>query len=254
MKNLEGKIALVTGASRGIGRAIAKRLAQDGALVAIHFGRNKAAAYQTISEIELNGGKAFSIEAELNSISGVTKLIEQLEQELQKRVGTSNIDILVNNAGIGTQGTIENTTEEIFNEILAVNIKAPFFLIQQALPRLREQGRIINISSAEVRLGLTGSIAYGLSKGALNTMTLPLAKHLGERGITVNTIMPGYTKTDINTKLLDDPEIRKFATESSVFNRIGQVEDIADAVAFLASSESRWITGQILDVSGGFQL
>ncbi|KPN96075.1 SDR family oxidoreductase [Lysinibacillus sp. ZYM-1] len=254
MKSLEGKIVLVTGASRGIGRAIAKRLAQDGALVAIHFGRNKAAAYQTTSEIESNGGKAFSIEAELNSISGVTKLIEQLEQELQKRVGTSNIDILVNNAGIGTQGTIENTTEEIFDEILAVNIKAPFFLIQQALPRLREQFRIINISSAEVRLGLTGSIAYGLSKGALNTMTLPLAKHLGERGITVNTIMPGYTKTDINTKLLDNPEIRKFATESSVFNRIGQVEDIADAVAFLASSESRWITGQILDVSGGFRL
>ncbi|MBU5196384.1 SDR family oxidoreductase, partial [Vibrio cholerae] len=95
---------------------------------------------------------------------------------------------------------------------------------------------------------------YGLSKGALNTMTLPLAKHLGERGITVNTIMPGYTKTDINAKLLDDPEIRNFAANSSVFGRIGQVEDIADAVAFLAASDSRWVTGQILDVSGGFCL
>ncbi|MCW9134282.1 SDR family oxidoreductase [Bacillus paramycoides] len=254
MKNLDGKIALVTGASRGIGRAIAKRLAQDGALVAIHYGRNKTAADQTIREIESNGGKAFLVEAELNSISGVKKLIEQLDNELQTRVGTSVIDILVNNAGIGTQGTIEDTTEEAFDEIIAVNIKAPFFLIQQTLPRLREQGRIINISSAEVRIGLTGSIAYGLSKGALNTMTLPLAKHLGERGITVNTIMPGYTKTDINTKLLDDPEIRNFATKSSVFGRLGQVEDIADAVAFLASSDSRWITGQILDVSGGFRL
>ncbi|MFJ8527540.1 SDR family oxidoreductase [Bacillus sp. NPDC094106] len=254
MKNLDGKIALVTGASRGIGRAIAKRLAQDGVLVAIHYGRNKTAADQTIREIESNGGKAFLVEAELNSISGVKKLIEQLDNELQTRVGTSVIDILVNNAGIGTQGTIEDTTEEVFDEIIAVNIKAPFFLIQQTLPRLREQGRIINISSAEVRIGLTGSIAYGLSKGALNTMTLPLAKHLGERGITINTIMPGYTKTDINTKLLDDPEIRNFATKSSVFGRLGQVEDIADAVAFLASSDSRWITGQILDVSGGFRL
>ncbi|MFJ8261194.1 SDR family oxidoreductase [Rummeliibacillus sp. NPDC094406] len=254
MKNLDGKIALVTGASRGIGRAIAKRLAQDGVLVAIHYGRNKTAADQTIREIESNGGKAFLVEAELNSISGVKKLIEQLDNELQTRVGTSVIDILVNNAGIGTQGTIEDTTEEVFDEIIAVNIKAPFFLIQQTLPRLREQGRIINISSAEVRIGLTGSIAYGLSKGALNTMTLPLAKHLGERGITINTIMPGYTKTDINTKLLYDPEIRNFATKSSVFGRIGQVEDIADAVAFLASSDSRWITGQILDVSGGFRL
>lgn len=254
MKHLDGKVALVTGASRGIGRSIAKRLAQDGALVAIHFGRNKTAADQTIREIESNGGKAFTVEAELNSISGVKKLIEQLDNELQLRVGTSAIDILVNNAGIGTQGTIEDTTEEAFDEIIAVNIKAPFFLIQQALPRLREQARIINISSAEVRIGLTGSIAYGLSKGALNTMTLPLAKHLGERGITVNTIMPGYTQTDINAKLLDDPEIRNFATDSSVFKRLGKVEDIADAVAFLASSDSRWITGQILDVSGGFLL
>jgi NAD(P)-dependent dehydrogenase (short-subunit alcohol dehydrogenase family) len=254
MKNLDGKIALVTGASRGIGRSIAKRLAHDGALVAIHYGRNKTAADQTVKEIESNGGNAFLVEAELSSISGVKKLIEQLDYELKTRVGTSVIDILVNNAGIGTQGTIEDTTEEVFDEIIAVNIKAPFFLIQQTLPRLREQGRIINISSAEVRIGLTGSIAYGLSKGALNTMTLPLAKHLGERGITVNTIMPGYTKTDINAKLLDDPEIRNFATKASVFGRLGQVEDIADAVAFLASSDSRWITGQILDVSGGFRL
>lgn len=177
-----------------------------------------------------------------------------MKNELQIRVGTSEVDILVNNAGIGTQGTIENTTEEVFDEIMAVNMKAPFFLIQQILPLLRAEGRIINISSAEVRLGFTGSIAYGLSKGALNTMTIPLAKHLGERGITVNTIMPGYTKTDINAKLLDNPEIRNFAANSSVFGRIGQVEDIADAVAFLASSDSRWVTGQIIDVSGGFCL
>ncbi|BCA32252.1 MULTISPECIES: SDR family oxidoreductase [Bacillus] len=254
MKNLDGKVALVTGASRGIGRAIAMRLANDGALVAIHYGRNKIAADETISEIESNGGKAFLIEADLNLMDGVKKIVEQLKNELQIRVGTSEIDILVNNAGIGTQGTIENTTEEVFDEIMAVNIKAPFFLIQQTLPLLRVEGRVINISSAEVRLGFTGSIAYGLSKGALNTMTLPLAKHLGERGITVNTIMPGYTKTDINAKLLDDSEIRNFATDSSVFGRIGQVEDIADVVAFLASSDSRWVTGQIIDVSGGFCL
>ncbi|MEB9408091.1 SDR family oxidoreductase [Bacillus cereus] len=255
MKNLDGKVALVTGASRGIGRAIAMRLANDGALVAIHYGRNKIAADETISEIESNGGKAFLIEADLNLMDGVKKIVEQLKNELQIRVGTSEIDILVNNAGIGTQGTIENTTEEVFDEIMAVNIKAPFFLIQQTLPLLRvEEGRVINISSAEVRLGFTGSIAYGLSKGALNTMTLPLAKHLGERGITVNTIMPGYTKTDMNAKLIDNSEIRNFATNSSVFGRIGQVEDIADVVAFLASSDSRWVTGQIIDVSGGFCL
>ena len=127
MKNLDGKVALVTGASRGIGRAIAMRLANDGALVAIHYGRNKSAADETICEIESNGGKAFLIEADLKSIDGVKKLVEQLKNELQIRVGTSEVDILVNNAGIGTQGTIENTTEEVFDEIMAVNMKAPFF-------------------------------------------------------------------------------------------------------------------------------
>ncbi|TRZ38003.1 SDR family oxidoreductase [Niallia circulans] len=254
MKNLTGKIALVTGASRGIGSAIAKRLAEEGALVAVHYGSNKDAANITVKEIVSAGGNAFAIQANLHSLDGVHKLIAQLDEDLHNRTGAAAFDILVNNAGIGTQGTIEDTTENIFDEIIDINLKAPFFLIQQAFPRLREKGRIINISSAEVRIGLTGSICYGLSKGALNTMTLPLAKHLGPRDITVNTIMPGYTKTDINIKLLDDLEIRKFATESSVFNRLGQVEDVADAAAFLASSDSRWITGQILDVSGGFRL
>lgn len=117
MKNLDGKVALVTGASRGIGRAIAMRLANDGALVAIHYGRNKQAADETIREIESNEGKAFLIEVDLNSIDGVKKLVEQLKNELQIRVGTSEIDILVNNAGIGTQGTIENTTEEILMKL-----------------------------------------------------------------------------------------------------------------------------------------
>lgn len=254
MDKLEGKIALVTGASRGIGRAIAKRLAQDGALVAVHFRRDKDGATKTVSEIESAGGKAFKVEAELNSINGVHQLIEKLDAKLMKRTGSTAIDILVNNAGIGTQGTIEDTTEETFNEIIAVNLKGPFFLIQQALSRLQDEARIINISSAEVRIGLPGSIAYGLSKGALNTMTIPLAKQLGERNITVNTIMPGYTKTDINAHLLKNPDIRNFAIGSSVFKRLGQVEDIADAAAFLASADSRWITGQIIDVSGGFRL
>jgi len=247
-------LGLVTGASRGIGRAIAKRLADDGAIVAVHYGSNQKAADATVKEIIAAGGDAFSIPADLQSLHGVKKLLQQLDEKLLEKTSSVSFDILVNNAGIGTQGTIENTTEEIFDEIIDINIKASFFLIQNATPRLREKGRIINISSAEVRIGLTGSIAYGLSKGALNTMTLPLAKHLGERDITVNTIMPGYTKTDINSKLLDNPEIKKFATESSVFHRLGKVEDIADVVSFLASSDSRWITGQIIDASGGFSL
>lgn len=254
MKNLEGKISLVTGGSRGIGRAIARRLAKDGSLVAVHFGRRKDAADEIVAEIEYNGGKAFAVGAELGSIAGVNTLFEKLDAELLKRTGHTNFDILVNNAGIGTQGTIEETTEETFDEIIAVNLKAPFFIIQQALSRLRDEARIINISSAETRIAVPGSIAYGMTKGALNTLTLPLAKHLGPRGITVNTILPGYTETDINADLLKNPEIRDFAVGLSTFHRIGQVEDIADAAVFLASSDSRWVTAQVIDVSGGLRL
>jgi NAD(P)-dependent dehydrogenase (short-subunit alcohol dehydrogenase family) len=202
MNNLDEKIALVTGGSRGIGKAIAKRLAKDGALVVVHYGKNKQAADQTVQEIATSGGKAFALGANLNSVTGVECLIEKLDEELLKRKSSKSFDILVNNAGIGTQGTIEESTEDLFDDIMAVNLKAPFFLVQKALSRLRDQSSIINISSIEARIGFPSSIAYGLSKSALNMMTVTLAKHLGERKITVNAIMPGYTKTDINAALL----------------------------------------------------
>lgn len=254
MKKLEGKVALVTGASRGIGSAIAKRLAKDGAMIAVHFGKRKDAADSTIAEIESFGGTAFAVEGDLSSMNGVDTLIHMLDAQLLDRTGQTHFDILVNNAGIGTQGTIEETTEEMFDELISVNIKAPFFLIQKAMPRLRNEGRIINISSVETRIAFPGSIAYGLTKGALNTLTLPLAKHLGTRGITVNTIMPGYTETDINAEILLDPNIRETAIHMSTFNRLGKVEDIADVASFLASSDSRWVTAQIIDASGGVRL
>ncbi|MFB7816490.1 SDR family oxidoreductase [Paenibacillus chitinolyticus] len=254
MQNLREKTALVTGASRGIGKAIAKRLAHDGAWVAVHYGRDKKAAEQTVAEITESGGRAFSVQADLGSMMGVERLFEQLDTLTIKHTGSTSLDILVNNAGIGTQGSIETTTEKQFDELIAVNIKAPFFIIQKALPRLRTGGRIVNISSAETRIAFPASIAYGLTKGALNTMTLPLAKQLGERGITVNTILPGYTETDINAEILSDPSVREYAVGMTALGRLGHVSDIADAAAFLASEDSRWVTAQILDVSGGIRL
>ncbi|MGE9752376.1 SDR family oxidoreductase [Bacillus inaquosorum] len=254
MNNLNEKIAVVTGGSRGIGKAIAKRLAKDGALVAVHYGKNNQAADQTVQEIVTSGGRAFAVQANLNSMAGVEHLIEKLDEELLKHTGSASFDILVNNAGIGTQGTIEEATENQFDCLMAINLKAPFFLVQKALSRLRDESSIINISSIEAKIGFPSSIAYGLSKSALNMMTVILAKHLGKRTITVNAIMPGYTKTDMNAALLEDPNLRNFAIEQSVFKRIGNVEDIANTAAFLASSDSRWVTGQILDVSGGFRL
>lgn len=142
MKVLNGKTALVTGSSRGIGRAIAVRLAQEGALVAVHYGKSRSAAEEVVSEIELAGGEAFMVGAELDSLDGVSALYESLDEILKARTGSTQLDILVNNAGIGLMETIQETTEESFDNVMRVNVKMPFFLIQQALPRLRDEGRL----------------------------------------------------------------------------------------------------------------
>ncbi|MDF2646514.1 MAG: short-chain dehydrogenase/reductase sdr [Paenibacillus sp.] len=254
MSKLTGKIALVTSASRGIGRGIARRLAQDGAIVAIHYRMNHNAAEEVVREIQRKGGSAFTLGADLNAVNGVRDLYAGLDEALEKHTGGNQFDILVNNAGIGQGGTIEETTEQSFDEVMGIHVKAPLFLIQQALPRLRNEGRIINISSAVTRLAFPNFLGYSISKGALNTLTFVLAQHLGNRSITVNAILPGIIDTDMNAATLQDPNGQKFATGLSPFNRWGQPEDVADVAAFLASSDSRWITGQLIHASGGSHL
>lgn len=254
MSKLEGKIALVTGASRGIGRATALRLAQDGALVAIHYGKNRDAAEEVVHEIERIGGTAFTIGADLRSSNSIQALYEALDAALKERTGDTHFDILVNNAGIALSASIEETTEQTFDEVMAVNVKAPFFLIQQALLRLRDGGRIINLASATTRISLPALPAYSMSKGAINTLTLSLSNQLGPRGITINAILPGFVETDMNAETLQYPEGRKFGADFSIFGRWGQPEDVADIAAFLASPDSRWVTGQLIDASGGSHL
>ncbi|MUG44576.1 SDR family oxidoreductase [Paenibacillus woosongensis] len=254
MKKLSGKIALVTGASRGIGRAIALRLGQEGALVAVHYGKNRGDAEEVVREIEHSGGEAFTLGRELGLLNSVTALYEAMDEALYSRTGNNHFDILVNNAGIGLPASIEETTEEAFDEIMRINVKVPFFLIQQALQRLRDEGRIINLSSAVTRISLPGIPAYSMSKGAINTLTLALSNQLGPRGITINAIQPGFVATDMNSAMLQDPSANKFGAEYSIFGRWGEPLDIADVAAFLASQESRWITGQCIDTSGGSHL
>ncbi len=254
MKRLEGKIAVVTGASRGIGRGIAVRLAAEGALVAVHYGTRKDAAEETISEAEAAGGSAFAVGAELDSLDGVSRLLQILDEELIRRTGSNQFDILVNNAGIGTSPSFEETSEEDFDRLFAVNVKAPFFLVQQSLGRLRDGGRIINISSGVTRIAYPHIMTYNLTKGALNTFTLHLAKLLGPRGITVNAVMPGIVDTDVNAPWLHTLEGRKFAEGMSALGRVGEPSDIADIVAFTASPDSRWVTGQMIDATGGSHL
>ncbi|MCE5168830.1 SDR family oxidoreductase [Paenibacillus profundus] len=254
MSKLKGKIALVTGASRGIGRGIALRLAQDGAFVAVHYGKRQNEAEEVVHKIQQSGGSAFTIGADLNALNGIRDLYATLDEALRKRTGDNRFDILVNNAGIGQILTVEEATEESFDEVMDINVKAPFFVTQQALPRLKDEGRIINISSFVTRVASPTVFTYSISKGAVNTLTHVLAKQLGSRNITVNAILPGIINTEMNAGTLQDPNGQKYAAGLSTFNRWGEPEDVADIAAFLASSDSRWVTGQLIDASGGSHL
>ena len=249
---LEGKVALVTGGSRGIGRAIAQRLAEDGATVAVGYARDEAAAKETVTRIREYGGEAFSVGAELGSHGDAARLWEAFDAERAGHLADEGLDILVNNAAIGRSAPLEELTEDGFDELFAVNVRAPFFIVQHALPRLRDGGRIINISSGAARLAMPEIMAYGATKGALDTFTLNLAKQLGPRGITVNSVAPGIVDTDVNAAWLrGNPQAQAYAASLAALGRVGQPTDIADVVAFLASEDARWVTGRVVDATGG---
>ena len=254
MGTLAGRTALVTGGSRGIGRGIAERLAREGALVAVHYGSNREAAEQTVKTIRADGGRAFAIGVELGLPGDAQALWAAFDTALAEHgEGAAGVDILVNNAGINAHGRIHEVTEEDYDRVFAVNVKAPFFIIREGLDRLRDGGRIINISSGVTRIAFPSITAYAMTKGALDTLTLTLAQDLGARGITVNAVNPGIVATDINP-WLSDPDVRAEMSAYSVFGRVGEAADIADVVAFVASDDARWVTGQTLDATGGSML
>jgi 3-oxoacyl-[acyl-carrier protein] reductase len=248
------KIAVVTGASRGIGRAIARRLAGDRLLTVINYFRNTKEAEATVREIMEDGGEAFAIQADLGSVPSIREFYGILDSELIKRTGDCHFDILVNNAGLGEPGTVRNTTEEHFDRLFAVNTKGPFFVTQLALSRLLKGGRIINISSTASQRPSLAVAPYSMTKAALDQFTILLAAELGERGITVNSIAPGYTATDIHAEELKNPEMVNSISAMTALGRVGTVEDIARVASFLASSDGAWVTGQRIEVSGGFAL
>jgi 3-oxoacyl-[acyl-carrier protein] reductase len=242
MGTLTEKVAIVTGASDGIGRAIAERLAQNGATVVVNYGKSADKAEQVVTGIEAKGGKAVAIQADMSKVGDVGRLVK----DTVKRFG--RLDILVNNAGMFMFKPLAETTEEEFDRMFALNTKGPYFALQEAVKVIQEGGRIVNISTDGTHIGFGGATAYLGSKGALEQFTKGLAHELAPKGVTVNTVSPGYT---ITAMLPPDPAFRQLGEQASPLKRLGMPNDIADVVAFVVSEEARWLTGQNIHAGGG---
>jgi NAD(P)-dependent dehydrogenase (short-subunit alcohol dehydrogenase family) len=248
MPALSGKTALVTGASRGIGRATALSLARAGAQVIVHYGRGAAEAEAVVMEIEAGGGRATTIAADLAEREGPMTLARQVRE-----IVSEQLDVLVANAGISKAATVEETTVEDFDRLYAVNVRAPFFLIQQLLPILREGSSVILLSSLVARSAVGALPAYAATKGAVDTLTKHFAGALGALGIRVNAVAPGVVGTDMSSFTKTEAG-RAYALGIQTLKRVAEPDDIAGAVAFLASDEARWITGATIPVDGGSKL
>jgi 3-oxoacyl-[acyl-carrier protein] reductase len=244
-QKLSGKIALVTGASRGIGRAIARRLSLDGAAVAVNYISNANSAAETAAEIKAGGGDAIALQADVSKLEDIHRLFDQTIEHFGR------IDILINNAGIRISKNVADIDEAEYDRLFAINVKGTFFACQLAARQLSAGGRIVNISSAVTRMMLPGYSIYAASKGAVDQITRVLAKELGGRHITVNAVAPGPVDTELFRDGKSGEQIQQMA-QMAALGRIGEDEDIADAVAFLVSDDARWITGQTIHVNGGF--
>jgi len=242
MSRLTEKVAIVTGASDGIGRAIAERLAQDGATVVVNYGKSADKAKQVVAGIEAKGGKAVAIQADMSKVGDAGRLVK----DTVKKFG--RLDILVNNAGMFMFKPLVDMSEEEFDRMFALNTKGPYFALQEAAKVIQDGGRIVNISTDGTHIGFGGVTAYLGSKGALEQFTKGLAHELAPKGVTVNTVSPGYT---ITAMLPSDPAFRQIGEQASPLKRLGVPKDIADVVAFVVSEEARWLTGQNIHTGGG---
>ena len=247
---LANKTALVTGASRGIGRAIARRLAEDGAHVIVHYNRSRAEADKLVSEIKDAGGSAISLAADLQNIDDVNGLVA----DVKAKVGNRKLDILVNNAGVAEYLSFGDTDAAALDRLLAVNVRAPYQLTSGLLDVLADDARVLFTSSIVSKTVIPGVTAYAITKGAIDTLTRYLAAELGERGIRVNAIAPGAIDTDMAAAFLGNDEGRSQIASMQALKRIGQTEDIARVAGFLAGPDSGWVTGQVIDASGGSRL
>ena len=248
MALLTGKTALVTGASRGLGRASALKLAEGGAQVLVHFSSGAEEAERVVAEIRKGGGRADAVGVDLSAADGP----HRLAGEARKIIG-DRLDILVVNAGISKSATIEDTTVEDFDRLFAINVRAPFFLVQQLLPILGRGASVVFVSSLAARAVVGTLPAYAATKGAIETITKHFASLLGERGVRVNAVAPGVVETEMSN-FTKTENGRNYALGMQTLKRLAEPDDIGGAVAFLASEDARWITGDIIHVDGGSKL
>lgn len=254
MSELQGKTALVTGGSRGIGAAIAKRLGAAGVHVAVNYAGNTAAAQTVVDAIIAGGGNAFAVQADVSTLAGIEAMLAVCDAEFG---GAPNLDILINNAGYGSDGTdasLKNENEAHFDKQFAINVKGPHFVTQQALPRLRDHGRIVNIGSMSGKVGQPFAAGYAMSKRAVQSLTFSTALAVAKRQITCNLIAPGAVKTDFITALRAKEGWDEATSRHTPMGRLGEPDDIAGAVMMLVGSDARWVTGQIIEASGGLSL
>lgn len=244
MAALAGKVAIVTGASRGIGRAIALKLANNGASVVVNYAGNTTKAQEVVAEIDKLGVESLAVQADVSKVADIQRLFEQTIERFGR------LDILVNNAGINIYKPIIEVTEADFDKLFAINVKGTYFACQQAALHMSEGGRIINFSSSTTAMMLPTYSAYVGTKGAVEQITRVVAKELGAKGIAVNVISPGPTDTELFREGKTEEQINRLA-QMAAFGKLGDVQEIADVVAFLASNEARWITGQNIRVNGG---
>ncbi|HEY9778737.1 MAG TPA: SDR family oxidoreductase [Leptolyngbyaceae cyanobacterium] len=241
---LQGKVAIVTGSSRGIGSAIAQRLSDEGATIVVNYAGRSDKAAEVVAQIEAKGGSAIALQADVSQTADIERLFDQTLERF------GQVDILVNNAGTIFYKLITDVTEEDFDKIFAINVKGTYFACQQAAKRMSDGGRIINLSSSTTNLMLPTYSAYVATKGAVEQITRVLAKELGGRGITVNVVSPGATNTELFMTGKTEEQINRFS-QMAALGRLGEVQDIADVIAFLVSDDARWITGQNIRVNGG---
>jgi NAD(P)-dependent dehydrogenase (short-subunit alcohol dehydrogenase family) len=255
MANTTVKIVLVTGGSRGLGKDMALQIAQKGMDVIITYHSKKAEAEEVVNTVKALGRKAQALQLDVSKSNSFADFVTQFKSVLKKDFGTDKFDALVNNAGVGAHANFADTTEEQFDSMMNIHLKAPFFLTQKLVPFMNDGGSIVNISTGLTRFSFTGYEAYATMKGGVETLTKYQAKFLGARGIRANVVAPGAIETDFGGGAVrDNADLNKMIASLTALGRVGQAHDIGGVVAFLCSEESKWVNGQRIEVSGGMNL